>query len=131
MSESGRLTGIGVDCIWRVLEVHGTSPLNHLCRLVANAGLPHRLMRAMLTCNQEYHLLLTHAEVCLGAPCCLAITQLATESCVNACSIRQASQMQVAGCCTFSACLHQLADRDCTQQSLHAVYNLCQETEVS
>ena len=68
VTESGRLTGIGVDCIWRVLEVHGTSPLNHLCRLVANAGLPHRLMRAMLTCNQEYQLLLTHAEVFLGPP---------------------------------------------------------------
>jgi hypothetical protein len=63
VAESGKLTGIGVDCIWRVLEVHGTSPLNHLCRLLANAGLPHRLMRAMLTFNQEYQLLLTHAEV--------------------------------------------------------------------
>jgi len=63
VAESGKLTGIGVDCIWRVLEVHGTSPLNHLCRLLANAGLPNRLMRAMLTFNQEYQLLLTHAEV--------------------------------------------------------------------
>ena len=63
VAESGKLTGIGVDCIWRLLEVHGTSPLNHLCRLLANAGLPHRLMRAMLTFNQEYQLLLTHAEV--------------------------------------------------------------------
>jgi len=63
VAESGKLTGIGVDCIWRVLEVHGMSPLNHLCRLLANAGLPHRLMRAMLTFNQEYQLLLTHAEV--------------------------------------------------------------------
>ncbi len=63
VAESGKLTGIGADCIWRVLEVHGTSPLNHLCRLLANAGLPNRLMRAMLTFNQEYQLLLTHAEV--------------------------------------------------------------------
>ena len=63
VAESGKLTGMGVDCIWRVLEVHGTSPLNHLCRLLANAGLPNRLMRAMLTFNQEYQLLQTHAEV--------------------------------------------------------------------
>lgn len=63
VAESGKLTEIGVDCIWRVLEVHGMSPLNHLCRLLANAGLPHRLMRAMLAFNQEYQLLLTHAEV--------------------------------------------------------------------
>ncbi|DBA67330.1 TPA: hypothetical protein ACH3X2_001627 [Trebouxia sp. C0005] len=62
VAESGKLTEIGVDCIWRVLEVHGMSPLNHLCRLLANAGLPHRLMRAMLAFNQEYQLLLTHAE---------------------------------------------------------------------
>lgn len=63
VTENGKLTGIGVDCIWRVLEVHGSSPLNHLCRLLANAGLAHRLMRAMLTLNQEYQLALTHAEV--------------------------------------------------------------------
>lgn len=64
VTENGKLTGIGVDCIWRVLELHGTGPLNHLCRLLANAGLPHRLVRAMLTLNQEYQVLLTHAEVC-------------------------------------------------------------------
>ncbi|KAL3139702.1 hypothetical protein ABBQ38_004012 [Trebouxia sp. C0009 RCD-2024] len=62
VTENGKLTGIGVDCIWRVLELHGTGPLNHLCRLLANAGLPHRLMRALLTLNQEYQVLRTHAE---------------------------------------------------------------------
>lgn len=65
VAENGKLTGIGVECIWRVLELHGIGPLNHLCRLLANAGLSHRLMRAMFTLNQEYQILLSHAEVCL------------------------------------------------------------------
>ena len=52
VTENGKLTSVGVDCVWRVLEIHGINPLNHLCRLLANAGLPHRLMRAMLTLNQ-------------------------------------------------------------------------------
>ena len=63
IAEHGKLTSIGIDCVWRVLEIHGISPLNHLCRLLANAGLPHRLMRAMLTLNQECQQLLTHPEV--------------------------------------------------------------------
>ena len=65
VTENGKLTGIGVDSIWRVLELHGIGPMNHLCRLLANAGLPHRLMHAMFNLNQEYQTLLSHAEVCL------------------------------------------------------------------
>ena len=63
MQDNSSLTQIGVQCIWRVLEVHGAGPLNHLCRLLSNAGLPHRLMRAMLSLNQEYQILLKQAEV--------------------------------------------------------------------
>ena len=101
VAESGKLTGIGVDCIWRVLEVHGTSPLNHLCRLLANAGLPNRLMRAMLTFNQEYQLLQTHAEVglhsLLFSSLCFsllttysAVPQLPCAPCMLASSLQQA-----------------------------------------
>lgn len=63
MADHGNLTQIGLQCIWRVLEVHGAGPLNHLCRLLANAGLPHRLMRAMLSLSQEHQVLLNKAEV--------------------------------------------------------------------
>ena len=63
MADNGNLTRIGVQCIWRVLEVHGAGPLNHLCRLLSNAGLPHRLMRAMLSLSQEHRVLLNKAEV--------------------------------------------------------------------
>ena len=82
VAENGKLTRIGVDCIWRLLEVHGTGPLNHLCRLLANAGLPHRLMCAMLALNQEYQLLMKQAEVqippkaalrCTASPSCLSV----------------------------------------------------------
>jgi hypothetical protein len=46
-SECGFLTQMGVKCIWRILELHGTVPLNHLCRLLAADGLPYRLLRAL------------------------------------------------------------------------------------
>ncbi|KAK9810498.1 hypothetical protein WJX72_011817 [[Myrmecia] bisecta] len=52
-AEKSQLTQIGLSCIWRVLEVHGQTPLNQLCRLLANAGLPHRLLRALASANQE------------------------------------------------------------------------------
>lgn len=64
MADNGNLTQIAVQCIWRVLELHGAGPLNHLCRLLSNAGLPHRLMRAMLSLSQEHQVLLNKAEVC-------------------------------------------------------------------
>lgn len=64
MADNGNLTQIAVECIWRVLELHGAGPLNHLCRLLSNAGLPHRLMRAMLSLSQEHQVLLNKAEVC-------------------------------------------------------------------
>lgn len=66
MADNGTLTQIGVQCIWRVLEVHGAASMNHLCRLLSNAGLPHRLMRAMLSLSQEHQILLNRAEVHLS-----------------------------------------------------------------
>ena len=63
MQDNSSLTQIGVQCVWRVLEVHGAGPFNHLCRLLSNAGLPHRLMRAMLSLSQEHQILLKQAEV--------------------------------------------------------------------
>ena len=82
--EYGKLTSIGVDCIWRLLELHGAGPLNHLCRLLANAGLPNRLMHAMFSLNQEYQVLLTQAEVCSQAlimPLCMLMLDVGYALC--------------------------------------------------
>ncbi len=53
-AENGQLTAIGVGCIWRLLELHAHTPLNHLCRLLASAGLAHRLARTLSAVNAEF-----------------------------------------------------------------------------
>lgn len=53
-AENGHLTTIGVSCIWRILEMNVHGSLNHLCRLLSCAGLPHRLARALSAVNAEY-----------------------------------------------------------------------------
>lgn len=45
--ECGYLTQTGIRCVWHVLELHGASALNHLCRLLAADGFPARLLRAL------------------------------------------------------------------------------------
>ena len=32
VSEAGYLTQLGLACIWRILDLQGAIPLNHLCR---------------------------------------------------------------------------------------------------
>jgi hypothetical protein len=61
-AENGHLTTIGVGCIWRILELHVHTSLNHLCRLLSFAGLAHRLARTLCAVNSEY--LYAAAQVC-------------------------------------------------------------------
>ena len=43
----GQLLHVGINCIWRVLELHGPVPVNTLCRLLGAAGLALRLVRSL------------------------------------------------------------------------------------
>lgn len=36
VGEAGYLTQMGLTCIWRVLDLQGAIPLNHLCRCPAH-----------------------------------------------------------------------------------------------
>ena len=45
--EFGPLIHIGVQCIWRILELHGSVSMNQICRLLSGAGLAQRLVYAL------------------------------------------------------------------------------------
>jgi hypothetical protein len=45
--EFGPLVHIGVNSIWRLLELHGGTPINHICRLLSAHGLAHNLVHAL------------------------------------------------------------------------------------
>lgn len=45
--EHGPLVHVGVNCIWRLLELHGMLSLNQICRLLAAAGLASNLVHAL------------------------------------------------------------------------------------
>lgn len=47
LSDGGAMTRAGLACTWRLLELHGPSALNSLCRLLAAAGLAPRLVAAL------------------------------------------------------------------------------------
>lgn len=43
------LTATGLVCIWAVLLVHGPTPINHYCRLLAKANLMPHLLRSLVS----------------------------------------------------------------------------------
>jgi len=45
--EYGPLVHIGVNSIWRLLELHGAAAMNRICRLLAAHGLAHNLVHAL------------------------------------------------------------------------------------
>ena len=42
------LAATGLAGVWRLLDSRGMIPLNHLCRLLAAAGLAHRLVATLM-----------------------------------------------------------------------------------
>ena len=45
--EHGPLVHIGVNSIWRLLELHGAAAMNRICRLLAAHGVAHNLVHAL------------------------------------------------------------------------------------
>ena len=62
-AEQSNLTVTAVNCVWRLLEMHGVTPLVHLCRLFTKAGLASKLVRALQAVNQEYKSMVQQADV--------------------------------------------------------------------
>ena len=55
--DHGPLVHIGVNCIWRLLELHGTLSMNQICRLLAAAGIAHNLVHALKSVTAQAWLL--------------------------------------------------------------------------
>lgn len=47
LAESGFLTQTAIACTWHMLQLQGSFPLNHMCRLLAADNMPLRLVQAL------------------------------------------------------------------------------------
>lgn len=55
--DNGPLVHIGVDSIWRLLELHGSLSVNQICRLLATSGLAANLVTALQSATAQARLL--------------------------------------------------------------------------
>ena len=67
--DHGPLVHIGVNCIWRLLELHGTLSMNQICRLLAAAGIAHNLVHALKSVTAQAWLLESKVPPASLSPC--------------------------------------------------------------